>query len=799
MSGATVPSAPTGANDDADSYLHRPVLTGTGATDTRKHSGGDYATITLADIIGKLDEPSALPKEAARYIIPSSYVRGGGDDDARSHAAQRKHGTFTLICLDVDKGNLDRDTLDDAITRFFGDVFLVIFSTASAVAQDRRWRVIVPLEAGLSFPEWDELSEVLHDFMQSNGIAVDRSLRGPAQPVFLPNVPPNARDADGKPLFYESIAYRGHPAFRDAPEVAKAIRALRDRREAEDRIRGFAKAEAARRRAERAASGQESALDAFNARNSIADLLAQYDYEPSPRSDSDWRSPHQTSGSFATKLFEDGDGAEYWVSLSASDAEAGLGAMSTNGARFGDAFDLYAHFEHDGDFQRALSGASALCEVVPNAPAGPVPLGRAEVLPSPPAPLPGAMELIVKAGLEAAPKPQPSLMTLAALIAMASACDGHYHLPSGLRLNLYGIGLAPTGAGKDMPQQAAKAVAEKASVMLLGESGSGQGLEDGLMSHRSALAIIDELAHMLAAAANAKAPPHLKALEGMYLKLFSASASSHTTRQLAGRAPKTIHHPCLNLLGYATPEKLGEALGEGNITSGLLGRMLMAVADDGVHPRRAKGRFALPGDVEGVVSSIANHVLIGTRHGSEHSVCVEISEEADDRLQDLLESFNSEMEAAQSEAGRALLARSYEKAERIAGVLAVWASPAQPQILEAHVVWAEAFVRSSDAATLWFLKQHMHGGQIQANAAKVMRITEKVLSNAYGTDRTSERKAIAAGYAPRTLVLRKSKLDVKSFDLAVSQLVAQGDLVSTTYPIGSAGKGIAVLAFPVHR
>ncbi|OYU75474.1 MAG: hypothetical protein CFE32_14155, partial [Alphaproteobacteria bacterium PA3] len=47
-------------------------------------------------------------------------------------------------------------------------------------------------------------------------------------------------------------------------------------------------------------------------------------------------------------------GTEHWVSQSESDAEAGLGRESANKARFGDAFDLYVHYEHNGDRHAAL-------------------------------------------------------------------------------------------------------------------------------------------------------------------------------------------------------------------------------------------------------------------------------------------------------------------------------------------------------------------------------------------------------------------------------------------------------------
>ena len=86
---------------------------------------------------------------------------------------------------------------------------------------------------------------------------------------------------------------------------------------------------------------------AFNRANAIADLLACYGYEQGPGS-TDWRSPHQSGATFATRVM-----GEKWFSLSGSDAAAGLGSMCPAGC-FGDAFDLFVHFEHGGNRRAAF-------------------------------------------------------------------------------------------------------------------------------------------------------------------------------------------------------------------------------------------------------------------------------------------------------------------------------------------------------------------------------------------------------------------------------------------------------------
>jgi hypothetical protein len=110
--------------------------------------------------------------------------------------------------------------------------------------------------------------------------------------------------------------------------------------------------EARRERIARKPSGN-SLIDWFNARHSIEDVMDAAGYETD--GGKHWRSPLQTSGSFATMIFDDG---LRWVSKSGSDAAAGIGMESAAGDRTGDAFDIFAHFQHAGDRRAALKAVS---------------------------------------------------------------------------------------------------------------------------------------------------------------------------------------------------------------------------------------------------------------------------------------------------------------------------------------------------------------------------------------------------------------------------------------------------------
>jgi hypothetical protein len=93
----------------------------------------------------------------------------------------------------------------------------------------------------------------------------------------------------------------------------------------------------------------------FNDRHTISDLLHKYGYEQHGRSNS-YRSPHQSSGSYATKDF-----GTHWVSLSQSDAAAGIGQVKSGDVTicWGDAFDLFCFYEHGGVMKTCSAGICA--------------------------------------------------------------------------------------------------------------------------------------------------------------------------------------------------------------------------------------------------------------------------------------------------------------------------------------------------------------------------------------------------------------------------------------------------------
>jgi hypothetical protein len=378
---------------------------------------------------------------------------------------------------------------------------------------------------------------------------------------------------------------------------------------------------------------------------------------------------------------------------------------------------------------------------------------------------PGVMSLMVDETLRIANKPQPELSILSALIAMASAIGGNYKSPGGQRFNLYGIGISRTGTGKDKPMTAAMRLAKCANTEMGGTPGSGAGLEDMLQESGTKILLnMDEVAHFVLAMNDPK-QTHMATLGSYLLKLFSASRSFYHTRRLAesnNHKQKECINPCVNLLGFACPEKLGEAFGRSsNVEDGLIGRILFVVGQDNIKPQRDHGEFTLPGMVTDKCRQIESYekITVGITYG------------ADGRLDELLQEFDSESNNATHVFEKSLKTRSYEKCERIAGVLAIWDCPRQPEVNGYHVEWAANMVRYSDATIVKFTLEHMHGGQVQSDAEKIIKIMEKITKGEL-KKKPDYKFIYSSGYFPRNEILRFSHLSAREFDEAINHLCA---------------------------
>ena len=322
------------------------VLVNKGAKHTLiDKAGSQYDGITAQEIAGLVAKPQCVEKENALFIIPSEYRF----HDGRSHETQRALGRFRYLCFDIDTGNHMLRAIEDAFQGVFGDAGMMIYSSSSATKSNKKWRVLVPLRDPIIGSEYTDATLAAIGMLSIRGIECDHALTRCGQPVYLPNVPIDKRDEDGRPLFYQYNIIKKQPYEYEGSPLESAVRmAIAMREEAEEKARIEREQRAEKRALARAnLKDQFDPVEEFNNTHTIADLFLQHGYQKLGGSNQ-YRSPNQSSGSYAVADFK-----EYWVSHSGSDVACGIGQVK-DGYCWGDAFDLYCYYEHGGDMTKAV-------------------------------------------------------------------------------------------------------------------------------------------------------------------------------------------------------------------------------------------------------------------------------------------------------------------------------------------------------------------------------------------------------------------------------------------------------------
>ena len=315
-------------------YDTHSITLSSGKPNTAACAGSPYTGVTEADILAMVGNPPSVAKTKAQWFIPSDYRA----HDGRDHEAQRQHGQFWAMPLDVDENNLAMADIQAALISVAGDAGRLIYSTRSALPDERKWRASISLQTPIAGVDYADTMTAFYDLLEEASVGLlipDRGLARPGQIVYLPN----------RGEHYEHDIHKGARLHLtpDHPIIKRREETRHKRAAAEAKV-----AEWKAWKARQAPTDTSSIVGAFNSAETIANLLAKYGYRQA-RGGNDWRSPMQSSGSYATR-----DYGDHWTSLSGSDGAAGIGRDSKTGGRHGDAFDLFVHFEHGGDFKAAI-------------------------------------------------------------------------------------------------------------------------------------------------------------------------------------------------------------------------------------------------------------------------------------------------------------------------------------------------------------------------------------------------------------------------------------------------------------
>ncbi|MGR3732189.1 PriCT-2 domain-containing protein [Limimaricola soesokkakensis] len=342
--------------------------------------------------------------------------------------------------------------------------------------------------------------------------------------------------------------------------------------------------------------------------------------------------------------------------------------------------------------------------------------------------------------LSTARRPQPILSLGASLCAIGALMGRQYRTESNLRSNLYVVGIADSGSGKNHAREIINEVFFEAGLAhhLGGNKiASGAGLLTALHRQPAILFQIDEFGMFLSAAADRKrSPRHITEILDNMTELFTAAGGIFLGAEYANRdgsnERRDIVQPCLCVYGTTTPLHFWGALQGANVVDGSLARFLILPSDEDYPDENiAVGiRRAPPALIEGLQRVAAGGGsrqgnLMGKTADQNTAVApttVPMTDEARERFRLLSGELTEELRAAAGTAFTAILARIGENALKLALIVAVGRNPAQPEIDLSATEWSIGFVRHYARRTMEAVERHVADTETEAHLKRLKEI-----------------------------------------------------------------------------
>lgn len=307
------------------------LCSGYGPKHTNKYH--KLATVTLAELQSRMSQPPQKPKDEAQWVIFSTVM-------TRKHKLQREQGEFYGLWADIDdpEGLAFNDIVGRTCDVIQGD--FLAYTSRSAIKENQKARIIIPLGYPVSGHEFVTLQRILNNKLEAAGITPDRVTERAGQLCYLPN----------RGVFYDWKVINSKGPLNPDECWSEELVVEMERQHAEQAELTERRQMAKIKARARVSAGTQSPIDAFNAEYNLPLVFDMYGYL---RKGNRWLSPNSSSKSPAVSITNDG---QKWLSAHESDAGIGRPCDSGNGY-MGDAFDLFVYYQHGGNRDEALKDA----------------------------------------------------------------------------------------------------------------------------------------------------------------------------------------------------------------------------------------------------------------------------------------------------------------------------------------------------------------------------------------------------------------------------------------------------------
>jgi hypothetical protein len=289
-----------------------------------------------------------------------------------------------------------------------------------------------------------------------------------------------------------------------------------------------------------------------------------------------WRRPGKDQGISATTNHANSD--LFYPFTTSTEFEANRGYSK---------FSAYGILNHGGDFQAAAQALS-LQGYGLEMPQRDPDVDLSGILNSGEAKAPSLSSLMRVPGavgeladwIEAGSRRSQPVLALGAAIAAMSALIGRkVQTESGMRPNLYVLGIGETGCGKERAREAISKLFDMlGNEKVLGDAfASGAAIETAIERKPVRLFLIDEIGHLLGTMKDTNSDSHLRDIVPVLLRMYSASSSVYRKREYGSKENEAVitREPSLSIYGTTVPSNLYSNLTKAHVTNGLLSRLLV--------------------------------------------------------------------------------------------------------------------------------------------------------------------------------------------------------------------------------
>lgn len=343
--------------------------------------------------------------------------------------------------------------------------------------------------------------------------------------------------------------------------------------------------------------------------------------------------------------------------------------------------------------------------------------------------VPGFVGDVVRFNLETAKRPQPVLALAGALCLQAVLAGRKVRDALGNRTNLYAVGVADSGAGKDHARKVNKAILfEAGAIDLEGNEdlASDAGLFSAVEAQPAVLFQMDEFGRFLRTIGDPKRAPHLYNVLTALMKLYSSADTVYRGKAYADpKRNKVIDQPCVVVYGTTVFEHFYQSLTTESLADGFAARLLVFETDE-----RPARRWATQRDAPASVVEAAlwwHEHIPGGNLAREHPQprLIETTKEARAIFDALARTVDARMEGAPGSVSAAW-ARAEEKACRLA-LLHACSADRENAVIDAPAArWACGLSEHLTLRLLHVAGQWVSEGVFDARQKRVLRVVREM-------------------------------------------------------------------------